>query len=804
LDRKLNVHVMGNGHIDTIWFWRFFPETVYDCCQLTFTRATDNLRLRPEYHFVQSQAALYEATEKYFPELFAKMRKYIAEGRWEPVGGMYVEAEGGGPSGESFVRQFLYGKRYFRSKFGIDIKVGWLIDNWTQPWQLPQIMKKSGIDYYVFNRCSGGEQLFWWQSPDGSRVLACRPNLIPGEWWRGLMTRPFPDYDGYARHMKEKYGVRDCMAMIGEGDHGGGPTFTEIENLAQLEKESSSCSIFFDTPSRYFESVLPQTGNLPVVNRELAFELVGDLTDLVEIRKENRGIENLLVSTEKFAALAGIITGRPYPKEALTGAWRKVLFNQFHDVIGGSVSPSAAEDAHRSHAEAEAECRRELGFALSAIAAEVDCASSTLLVFNPLSWERDDVVEAEVDASAGKVRLVDEKGAEVPTQVIAESKEGGRARIKLLFVAEEVPSLGYRAYRFEDGESKGAVDLRATEHEMENDRFKLRISPKTGNVESIYDKANGREVLGGSGNALEAFEDMGDSEGGFTIGTAHLQNVAVFGKSWKIESDPEIRVVERGPVRAVVRVTKRYQNSSFAQDIILYSKLDRIDFGLTVDWHDIHRLIKVGFPLKVEKGTLRSESPFGWIARPQVGDERLTLQWIDLSNEEYGISYLNDSRCAYDALDNVIRLTVLRSPTEPEYSTEEGVHSLRYALHPHRGPWTAGVVRRGYEFNNGLMPVYQAGHKGKLPGSSSLLEATPENVILTALKMAEDGDAIIARLYEVEGKHCAPRITLIEGILSAQLTNLLEEDVAQLIPTDRALMAKAGPYEIVTLKLSTV
>lgn len=800
-DNKLTVHVIAQSHIDLAWFWCFYPETVFDCCQLTFTRATDNLRFHPEYAFSASQVPTYDATEKNFPELFAKIKKYVAEGRWEVVGGMYVEAEGGGPSGESFVRQFLLGKRFFKSKFGVDVRVGWLPDNWTHSWQLPQIMKKSGIDYYIFLRCSRGEQLFWWQSPDGSKVLACRP----GPTFGGLMTRPFPDWDSFARSINERYDIRDCMVMIGGGDHGGGPTSTEIENLSQLEKESNS-RMFFDTPTKYFEALLPQASNLPVVNRELAFELVGDLTDLVEIRKKNREIENLLIMTEKFAVLAGLVTGHPYPKDILAEAWKKVLFNQFHDVIGGSVSPSAAEDAQRSHAEAEAAGKSALDSALRAIAVEVNCPNSSILVFNPLSWERNDLVEAEisVDDSTGKFRLVNEDGVEVSTQVIAERTEEGKPRIKLLFIAEKVPSLGYRTYRIEGGGPKGASDLRATGDEIENAYFKVRISPKTGNVESIYDKANGREILGDSGNVLEAFEDLGDSEGRFKQGSDQVQNVAVFGRPWKIESDPEIQVVENGPVRAVVRVTKRFQNSSFTQDIILYSKLDRIDFGLTVDWHDIHRLIKVGFPLKVEKGTLRSESLFGWIIRPQSGDEHLTLQWIDLSNDEYGISYLNDSRCAYDALDNMIRLTVLRSPTEPEYSTEEGRHVMRYGLYPHRGPWTARVVRRGYEFNNGLIPVYQASHKGKLSRSSSLLEVTPENVVLTALKRAEDGNAIIARFYEVEGKQCSPQFTLTKGISSAQLTNLLEEDIAQLTPTNnRALTVKTGPYEIVTIKFGT-
>jgi alpha-mannosidase len=797
LDRKLNVHVIGNGHIDTIWFWRFFPETVYDCCQLTFTRATDNLRLRPEYYFVQSQAALYEATDKYLPELFAKIKKNIAEGRWEPVGGMYVEAEGGGPSGESFVRQFLYGKRYFRSKFGIDIKVGWLIDNWTQPWQLPQIMKKSGIDYYVFMRGSGGQHLFWWQSPDGSKVLTC--HIVTYSY--DLTTRPFPDWETFAHSIEQRYGVRDCMVVIGAGDHGGGPTFTEIENLAQLEKESPSSRMFFDTPSGYFRALLPHAGNLPVVNYELGYESVGCLTTLIEIKKENRRTENLLADAEKFSVLANMMMGRPYPGEPLSEAWRKVLFNQFHDSIGGCISPSAAVVALQTYSEAQAVAKEALHASLNAIAARIDCPGPSLIVFNSLSWERSDLVEAEV-AAVGDVKLVGDDGADVPIQVIEELSDKGKRRIKFIFVAEKVPSLGYKAYHVRASEGAGGSNLYATEAEMENAHFRVRISPSTGNVESVYDKAGGRELLTAGGITLEAFEDMGDSEGMLTKGNRARDNhISLLGRPWKIEPQPKVEVLERGPVRAVVRVTKRYQGSSFVQDVTLYSRLDRIDFNVTIDWHDVHRMIKAVFPLKIDRGTLTSDSPYGSIERPQTGEERLTIQWVDLSNDEHGITILNDSRYGYDAQDDVVRLTLLRSPTEPEYSTEEGMHILRYALYAHKGRARVDVVRRGHEFNSPLTPIHQGAHAGDLPRSSKLLELSPENVVLTALKKAEDGDSIIARFYEVEGRGCTSKITLPKDISSACFANLLEEDAERLVPAGKTLLAKTGPYEIVTLKL---
>ncbi|MBO3842728.1 MAG: hypothetical protein FGF48_10005, partial [Candidatus Brockarchaeota archaeon] len=377
------IHVISQSHIDVAWLWPYNPETIYDCVKLTFARAIDNLRIHEEYVFAQSQVPLYKAAEEYFSELFSEITRYIGEGRWDIVGGSYVEFEGGEPCGESLVRQYLFGQRYFLERFGVRVKVGWLPDSWTIPWQLPQILRKSGIRYLVFFRGAKGEDLFWWEAPDGSRILACRPP-------RGSFAyRPFPKIEELAYNMWKRYGVKNIPLVIGSGDHGGGPTYQEIQNIKDLKEIlKNRVEIRFSTPSQFFESLSKEVNGLPVFRGELDWELVGDLTNCSKLKEGNRLSEVLLLAAEKFSSIAMFLAEIRYPQFELNSAWEKVLFNQFHDIIGGSVIPSVQIEARKSYDDALRIASEALEKALREISQMVDTSDSELsiLVFNSLSW----------------------------------------------------------------------------------------------------------------------------------------------------------------------------------------------------------------------------------------------------------------------------------------------------------------------------------------------------------------------------------------------------------------------------------
>jgi alpha-mannosidase len=786
------IHVIAQSHIDVAWLWRYDPETIYRCCKPTFTLATDNMDKYPDYTFSQSQVPLYEATADTFPKLFEKIRKYIKEGRWEIVGGMYIEFEGGEPCGESIVRQCVVGKRYFMEELGIDVKTGWQEDAWSHPWQMPQIFKKCGISSYMFKRGAKGERLFWWQSPDGSKVLACKPHHgNPSDSWKEFFS-----------NMKEHYGVKDVMVRIGRGDHGGGPTPTEIEAVKKFAQEvSPEIEVKFDTFNNFMETLVAQDLDVPVINDELGFELTGDLTNCGEIKKSNRECEILLLNAEKFCSIASTLFGDPYPSEELYESWKKVLFNQFHDIIGGSGIPPVCRDAARFYEIVRESGERLLKDSIDTILENVNTEGEGVPVFivNPLPWERTELAEVTVQLSEASeaVRLLDEKGSQVPIQIVEEQEK----YVKFIFIAEGVPSLGYKIYRVIKGRVSYANPFSIDGSKVESELFSIEIDPDTGCLKSILDKRNGKEILHGSdrGNMLVAIEDNGDSEGRFVRGSDTIAKPP--GKAWELLSEPSIEICESGPVRTKVRIKRSFHNSSFTQDIVLYSSIARVDFNLTVDWHDVHWMIKLAFPINVENAQVTYDSAYGSVVRPADGLECSAQKWVDLSSPDYGIALLNDSRYGYDVEGNTIRMSILRSPTSPAYNTDEGVHLIGYSIYPHSGDWRDGdVMRRGYEFNYPLTAVVANSHPGELPSSHSFMKVEPENVIVEVLKKAYDTDELVVRLYETRGESCSASITMPCEISSACETDLLESKIGNVEFEENVLKTRVGANEIKTLK----
>lgn len=795
------IHVIAQSHIDVAWLWRYDPETIFRCCKPTFTRATNNMDKYPEYIFSQSQVPLYKVTKDTFPELFEKMRKYIEEGRWEIVGGMYIEFEGGQPCGESIVRQCVMGKRYFMEEFGVDVKTGWQEDAWSHPWQIPQIFKKCGIDFYMFKRGEKGEKLFWWQAPDGSKVLTYKP-------YHGKPYPPFSSWQEFFSNMNKRYGVKDVMIRIGGGDHGGGPGPEEIEAIRKFARDASpEIEVKFNTFRNYMETIAAQKPDIPVLNDELGFELTGDLTNCGEIKKSNRECEILLLKAEKFCSIASTLFGDTYPSEELYESWRKVLFNQFHDIIGGSGIPPVCKDAAIFYEIVEESGKRLLQDSLKTIVGNVSTEGDgvPVLVMNPLPWERTEIVESTVELSEAPegILLLNEKGAQVPIQIIEKQEKNDKWILKFVFVAEGVPSLGYTIYRVVKAEENVSYSnpFSVNGLKVENEFFSIEIDPNTGCLKSIFDKRNAKEVLGGSGNMLVAIEDDGDSEGRFVRGSDSIAKPP--GKAWELISEPSIEICEEGPVRTRVRVKRSFHNSSFTQDIILYSSVDRVDFNLTMDWHDIHWMIKLAFPVSVENPELTYNSAYGSVVRPADGLECSAQKWVDLSSADYGVALLNNSRYGHDVEGQTIRMSVLRSPTSPAYNTDEGVHLVGYSIYPHSGDWReGGVMRRGYEHNYPLISIATSNHPGELPSSHSFVKVDRENVIVEVLKKAYDTDEFIVRLYETKGESCTVDITMPCKINSACETDLLEKKTDDVQFEGNVLKTHLGANEIKTLKFT--
>jgi alpha-mannosidase len=816
---SLTVHIIAQSHIDLAWLWDW-EETVNVCCPLTFGPATENLAKFPQYRFSQSQVPLYTATRDHHPALYAKIRQYMNEGRWEIVGVMYVETEGAQPCGESLVRQCVWGKRFWREAYGIDVTTGWQEDAWTHPWQLAQILAKCGVNAYFFKRGVKHDNYFWWEGPDGSRVLCVKP-------LHSLWHYPNRHWGKYIKEMRQKYGLNHIMIRIGKGDHGGGPTAREIAKvLKYAKKHAKKMTVTFETFRSYMDRLLESKPMLPTLKEELGFELVGDLTNCGAIKQANRDCENLLLDAEKWASIAKVLLNKPYPWEELTAAWERVLFNQFHDIIGGSAIPSVNTTALQEYDRIRRTIQPEIRTACEQLAGtphtELDLA-----VGNSLSWVRTDVITIPLPKNDGKpwTALQDAAGNYIPIQLIA--ADDGKDHMAICEVPA-IPGIGLVYFRFtymnntpELIQTGCRASIEPTgSYLLENRHYRLELSPSTGNFRVLFDKTLGRNLIpdGMEANALLAIEDEGDSEGRLKKGDDYL---AIFpGKVQNISLAAEtdsIRITEAGPVRATVEIHKRYQNSTFIHTISLYAHQRRIDCSVTIDWHDVHRVIKVAFPIAIQlenSPVLTYDSAYGTVHRPLDLKECPAQKWADItggtSSDRFGVAILNTGRYAYDTRVErgyiTLRLTLLRSPTSPAVNHDHGIHRISYSLVPHRGSWEEGrIMQHGYEVNFPLVVIQQTGssdmNRSPPPPPVTYFGVDAANVILESIFEAYDRNGFICRMFEFQGQRTSVTLRAPRMIIKAEETDLLEEPMMPLQPEGNHIHFEISPFEIKTLRI---
>ncbi|HMD31953.1 MAG TPA: glycoside hydrolase family 38 C-terminal domain-containing protein, partial [Candidatus Acidoferrales bacterium] len=648
------IHASGNAHIDMGWLWPVSETTMV--VEHTWSSALQLMREFPGLTYTHSSAAAYEWMEEKYPALFEEIRQRVKEGRWEIVGGMWVEPDLNMPDGESLVRQLLLGKRYFKEKFGVDVRTGWNPDSFGYNWQLPQIYKKSGVDFFVTQKMQWNDttkppyKLFWWESPDGSRVLT----YFPHDYANPIdPVRMAEDLAAYAPAMN----YPDMLYLFGVGDHGGGPTREMLETAERWQKDAVYPRLEMGAAQPWFDALAKQAPslNLPVWKSELYFQFHrGVFTTQAETKKGNRWSEELLLTAEKFGSLAALDRSA-YPGDDLRVAWKKVLFNQFHDIAAGSGIPVLYKDAGRDYAEVRRIGQEHLEHALEVIAAQVDTQGNgaAVLVFNPLAWKRTDVVMADVQlaAPAAEVEVRDAAGRAVIAQKIF--SQGTRVRVR--FVAQDVPSLGYKTFRVLAAAKPAAVPsgLKAGPDFLENEFVRVRVDAKTGCITSLWDKESQWEAIapGACGNELQTFVDKPKAWDAWNI-DADFEN-----HFWHLDEADGVELVEHGPLRAILRVRKHFQKSTLTQDITMYPHMRRVDVTMTADWHEKHILLKVAFPVAVQADTASYEIPFGSIARPttrRTPEEKAqfevpALRWADLSDSSHGLSVLNDCKYGYDA-----------------------------------------------------------------------------------------------------------------------------------------------------------
>jgi alpha-mannosidase len=822
---KFTVHAVGNSHIDMAWLWPW-TETV-EVVRNTFRSALDLMREYPDFKFTMSSAQAYAWMEEKYPDLFKEIQQRVKEGRWEIVGGMWVEPDLNMPGGESLVRQILLGKRYFQQKFGAEVKIGWNPDSFGYSWQLPQIYKKSGMDFFVTQKIYWNDttkfpyKLFWWEAPDGSRLLAYIPHDYANDTNPVKMATDLAAY-APAMYSSDPPGGREMMHLFGVGDHGGGPTRLMLDAAARwMSPQGLYPKLQFGTAGEFFENLQKSRANLnlPTWRDELYFEYHrGVLTTQAETKRRIREAEELLLNAEKFSALSTLY-GSSYRAEEFDDAWKRLLFDDFHDIFPGSGIAVNYVDARRNLEDVSRVGRGILDGSLSEIGGRINTTGPgvAVAVFNSMSWPRNEVVEADVQlpAAAAAVEVVDAAGKPVASQLLA--IDAATHRVRLLLKAS-VPGLGYRTY-YVHGAAKratGQSELKASDAGLENDLVRLKLDPQTGCMTSLFDKRSNTEALAASetdtggptqsvcGNLLQAFRDKPKQWDAWNID-------ADFEKEhWDLDHADEVKLVENGPLRAILRVKNHFQNSTFVRDITMTAGSPRVDVNMTADWHEKHILLKVAVPSSAHNEKAAFEIPYGSIERPTTRNtpaekakfEVAALHWADISDTTHGVSLLNDCKYGYDAKGNVLRLSLLRSPEWPDPHADEGRHEFTYSLYPHGGTWRdALTVRRGYELNYPLLVRQLDRHEGELKNEYSFLEVQPENVVLTATKKAEDDGALILRFYEWAGKESDVKLRLPSGAQAASETDLMEKPGAELSLQDGTVTVHTKPYEIKTVRV---
>lgn len=815
------IKMMGHAHLDMAWLWE--QKETYQVAKRTFTSVLNLQKDFPDLTFCHTSPVLYEWIEKHHPQLFSAILEAIKAGLWEPLGGMWVEPEVNLPSGESLVRQLLYGQRYTREKFGEISKVAWLTDSFGFCWQLPQILKQAGIEYFVTQKLRWNDStefphgVFWWQSPDGTKLLTLMspPNIT------GVMDTNPITITNFAVDWEKQTGIKDIFWLPGVGDHGGGPTRDMLEVKQRWDSSPFFPKIEFTTAKQYLDSLQDSHPILPTWNDELYLELHrGVYTTHADQKYFNRRCEGLLYEAELFATLAKIINNVDYPQIAIETAWKQVLFNQFHDILPGTSIPEVFVTANSEWKEAIATGEKILGEALEAIAECISCSNppfpnaKPIFVFNSLNWMRSQVVSLKIPSENWEV--CDGQGNLLKSQLISGQdfqlnvpKEGMKT---LLFFAPNIPAIGYRLFWLKEKQDRLSVRGKRTENEekyvLENSILRVEVNPKTGELDRVFDRINQREVLQGKGNQLQAFKEERQYWDAWNIDPNYQKNQL---------PPPQLDSIEwldRGEVRSRLRVVRKINHSTFSQDYILDLDSPYLKIETHVDWQETHVLVKAAFPLNLEADRATYEIPCGAISRttqPKTDAEKAkwevpALKWADLGDNHYGVSLLNDCKYGYDSSPNCLRLTLLKSPIWPDSQADRGQHHFSYCLYPHRNSWqVAETVRKGYELNLPLIvrewnKKEQSNKNNKLFPEGSLLNLSAQNLILMAFKPSEDDlETYILRCYECHGEEAEIKIKGELNLAIASAANLLEISL-EVSPSDRDITS-ISPWQIKTLKV---
>lgn len=772
--RNHHVSAIGHAHIDTAWLWPL-AETRRKCYR-TFSSAVRMMDDYPDYKFVCSQAQQLAWIKKDQPALYTKIKAKIKSGQFVPAGGTWIEPDCNIPSGESLVRQFLIGQRFFQHEFGSICREFWNPDVFGYSGALPQIMRGAGIRFFLTQKLSWNQfnrptsSTFLWEGIDGSRVLTHFP---PANTYNAICS-----VEEILRHysnFKDKERASESYMLFGFGDGGGGPTEEMVERLARMKNIQGLPDVTVRTPREFFNRCEKDIVDPIVWSGELYFELHrGTYTTQAANKRDNRRSEEALHDVEFLSAIASLQARNAYPHAEINHLWELTLLNQFHDIIPGSSINEVYVDSAKDYAEVLASADKLRAKATARVLPAVGKKSGGRFVaLNTLSWPRREVVELP-------------------------------GKKKLSFV--DIPSYGY-AVAEPTTETTQPVSVRKTAAGFVLENALVRATFDTqGHLTSFFDFRHQRETIAekAKGNQFVLFEDVPQRWDAWDVEIYHLE------KRRNVGEVRNLRIVEKGPLRAIVELDVEINDrATLRQRISLTAESPRLDFACEVDWKEKNRFLKVEFPLALRSDHATYEIQFGHVRRPTHFNtswdfarfEVSAHKWADLSEPNFGVALLNDSKYGYACHGNVMRLSLLRSTKLPDHSADMGKHHFRYALYPHEdGPQLGGVIAEAAAFNQPLQ-IFSSSAETQV---RSYFAIDNPAVVLDTVKQAEDSKHLILRLYESHGAHQTAKLYSSLDMKRASKVNLLEQAEAGQPPlktADNQIPLTLRPFEVVTLKI---
>jgi len=761
-DTPITHNMVGHSHIDLAWLWPI-RETIRKCTR-TFSTVMRNFDRYPDYKFVQSQAQAYNWIKDGYPVLFNQIKEKVKEGRWEVNGGMWVEADGNVASGESFVRQFLYGKRFFKDEFGVNSEVCHLPDTFGYSGALPQIIKEAGLNYFLFQKMDVNMHnkfpyhSFKWRGIDGTEILAHRPPV--GTYQSNCL--PHSMFYTEKNYM-EKAVSEHVLALFGIGDGGGGPGEEHLERINRQKDLYGVCKNTTSTSIDFFKKLETEKDKFNTWIGEMYLEYhQGTLTSQARNKKWNRTMEFALRNVEILSTWGAIASDIGYKASEIEKVWKEVLLYQFHDILPGSSIKRVYDESLARYEALYKEVSEISNNVFDNLNLDTTGFNKPVAVLNTLSWERDELV-----------------------------------KVDNTWVKASAPSMGYNVVELAEAVYNTPS---VTKNSLENNKIKVTFADN-GNIVSLFDKISNKEVIKTPSNKLVIHEDTIDAWDMYAdYNERQSYDVDLIGS--EIGTD--------GPI-AFIKQTYKYNNSTITQKIVLKDNDSQLDFDTEVDWREANKMLRVYFDVNINAEYSRSDIQFGNIKRSlhdyttwdMAKYEICAHKWIDISEKRYGVALLNDCKYGHSAKGSLMSINLLRSTSYPDPEADMAVHNFKYALYPHAGDYEDGlVVARGYEFNAPLCVKPITSSNNKVNGSNySFIKTNSNNLVIEAVKKAEDSNNIIVRIYECYEDTKDVEISFGFDVKSASLVNLLEEVKEKLEVKNNTVTVKTAPYKIITLLL---